>query len=228
MKKLLKSENSGEKEKSISVNEVKYTPVPKKGDIIRFGHYPQNSDNQKSPIEWLVLDVKGEGKEFLLVSRYALDCKQYHHVSTDITWERCELRKWLNGDFLKSAFSEEEAERILVSDIRNDDNPQYHTKGGNNTKDRVFCLSISEAEQYFGNNKSRKCKPTAYARQHGAWVDNSNDCCCWWLRSPGCLQSLATIVSSDVALDGALDLGGDIVNIDDYAVRPTLRIICNQ
>ncbi len=223
VKKLLKSENSGEKEKSISVNGVKYTPVTmKKGAIIRFGHYPQNSDNRKSPIEWLVLHVKE--KEVLLISRYALDCKQYHHgyTSTSITWENCDLRKWLNGDFIKSAFSEEEAERILVSDIKNGDNPQHHTKGGNNTKDRVFCLSISEAKQYFGNDESRKCKPTAYARQQGASV--YNDCCYWWLRSPGGDQSNA----ADVDSDGALDLCGYIVNNDFHAVRPALRIICNQ
>ena len=189
------------------------------GDIIRFGHYPQNSDNQKSPIEWLVLHVKE--KEVLLISRYALDCKQYHHDDTSITWEKCALREWLNGDFIKSAFSEEEAEIILVSDIKNDDNPQYHTeaKGGNNTKDRVFCLSISEAEQYFGNDESRKCKPTAYARQQGAYV--RKDCCYWWLRSPGHYQYNATGVDTD----GALLLDGDYVNGDGSAVRPALRII---
>ena len=168
-----------------------------------------------------MLDVKE--KEVLLISRYALDCKQYYHgyTSTSITWENCDLRKWLNGDFIKSAFSEEEAERILVSDIKNGDNPQHHTKGGNNTKDRVFCLSISEAKQYFGNDESRKCKTTAYARQQGAYV--SNDCCYWWLRSPGDHQYYATIVGAD----GALDLYGHDVD-DDDAVRPALRIICNQ
>ena len=194
----------------------------KKGAIIRFGHYPQNSDNRKSPIEWLVLHVKE--KEVLLISRYALDCKQYHHgyTSTSITWENCDLRKWLNGDFIKSAFSEEEAERILVSDIKNGDNPQHHTKGGNNTKDRVFCLSISEAKQYFGNDESRKCKPTAYARQQGASV--YNDCCYWWLRSPGDFQYCAAFVGTG----GALNLRGYSANYGSSAVRPALRIICNQ
>ena len=75
----------------------------KKGDIIKFGKYPQDSNDSKSPIEWLVLDVKGN--EALLISRYGLDCKRYHHERDDITWEDCDLRKWLNCDFLKSAFS---------------------------------------------------------------------------------------------------------------------------
>ena len=40
----------------------------KKGDIIKFGNYPQDSNDCKSPIEWLVLDVKEN--EALLISRY--------------------------------------------------------------------------------------------------------------------------------------------------------------
>ncbi|MBQ3775715.1 MAG: serine/threonine protein kinase [Ruminobacter sp.] len=204
----------------------------RKGDIIRYGKYYQDTDRQKSPIEWLVLDVKE--KEVLLISRYALDCKQYYHgyTSTSITWENCDLRKWLNGDFIKSAFSEEEAERILVSDIKNDDIPQHH-KGGNNTKDRVFCLSISEAEQYFGNDESRKCKPTAYARQQGASV--YNDCCYWWLRSPytpgskfGYFWLMKERNAACVRTVGSLYPIGRSVNYDRVAVRPALRIICNQ
>ena len=74
----------------------------KKGDIIKFGNYPQDINGSKSPIEWLVLDVNEN--EALLVSRYGLDCKEYHNVFTDITWEDCDLRKWLNNDFIKSAF----------------------------------------------------------------------------------------------------------------------------
>ena len=145
----------------------------KKGDIIKFGNYPQDINGSKSPIEWLALDVNEN--EALLVSRYGLDCKEYHNVFTDITWEDCDLRKWLNNDFIKLAFSEEEAKKIKVSELKNEDNPEYLTRGGNNTKDRIFCLSINEAEHYFGSDNDRQCKPTAYARKQGAYV--YNDCC---------------------------------------------------
>ena len=218
VKTLLKAENATVKEKAISVNGVKYTPITmKRGDIIKFGNYPQDSNGSKSPIEWLVLDVKGN--EALLISRYGLDCKQYHHERNNITWEDCDLRKWLNSDFLKSAFSNEESERILVSELRNEDN--HRTRGGNDTKDRIFCLSIAEAEQYFSSNEDRQCRPTAYARKQGANV--RSDCCYWWLRSPGYDQDHAAIVNAD----GALNLNGDNVGCDDIAVRPALRIICN-
>ena len=203
----------------------------RKGMIIPFGAYPQDNDSFRTPIEWLVLDVKktnflnrvfAKNKiEVLLISRYALDCKKYHHVGVNTTWEDCDLRKWLNSDFLKSAFSNEESERILVSELRNDNNPKCGTLGGNDTKDRIFCLSIAEAKQYFISNEDRQCRPTAYARKQRAWVDN--DCCGWWLRSPGDNQNFATLLSTD----GALNLYGGPVSIDNCAVRPALRIICN-
>ena len=126
----------------------------KKGDIIKFGNYPQDINGSKSPIEWLALDVNEN--EALLVSRYGLDCKEYHNVFTDITWEDCALRKWLNNDFIKSAFSEEEAKKIKVSELKNEDNPEYRTRSGNNTKERIFCLSINEAEHYFGSDNDRQ------------------------------------------------------------------------
>ena len=221
VKTLLKTENSKENEKAISVNGVKYTPITiKKGDIIKFGNYPQDNNGSKSPIEWLVLDVKGD--EALLISRHGLDCKQYHHVDNNITWEDCNLRKWLNSDFLKSAFSEEEANRIKESELKNEDNRKYRIRGGNDTKDRIFCLSISEAEQYFSSDEDRECEPTAYARKQGVYVGNG--CCIWWLRSPGNFQDRAT----NVYADGTVSLYGNYVYSGDRAVRPALRIICDE
>ena len=76
---LLKAENSKDKEKAIKVNGVKYTPITmKKGDIIKFGNYPQDSDGNKAPIEWLVLDFNEKTEVALLISRYGLDCGDYN------------------------------------------------------------------------------------------------------------------------------------------------------
>lgn len=70
-----------------------------------FGKYEQdnNTSNGKEKIEWLVLEVK-DGKA-LVISKYALDCKPYNTSSTNVTWETCSLRNWLNNDFINSAFS---------------------------------------------------------------------------------------------------------------------------
>ena len=152
----------------------------KTGAYVKFGSYPQNNIAVKESIEWLVLDVNGN--EALLVSRYGLDCKRYHHEFTEITWENCDLRKWLNADFLEMAFPEEEQHRIRLSDVVNDDNRKYGTSGGNNTRDRIFCLSLAEAERYFKSNDERKCQPAALTKIHIPKV-TENNYCSWWLRS---------------------------------------------
>ena len=208
----------------------------KKGDIIRFGNYPQDSDGTIAySIEWLVLDIKkpsiinrlfkkDKKIEVLLISRYGLDSIPYNPNCTDITWENCLLRKWLNNDFIKSAFSEEEAKRIKVSELKNEDNLECDTKGGNDTQDRVFCLSIDEFMQYLTSYKDQQCQLTPYAEKHGAFKDSQNYCY-WWLRSPGGKQSYASFVNTH----GGLSHG--CFHIRDYGyggtVRPALRIICN-
>lgn len=182
--------------------------------ILNFGSYPQKS-GAREPIEWQVLDVKGN--KALLVSRYALDCRQYHHQIADVTWETCDLRKWLNDGFLKAAFSAEELERILLSDVTNDDNQKFGTKGGNNTRDRIFCLSLEEAEQYFKDASERECLPTPFARSKdwGAWHDS----CYWWLRSPGSSLSYVAYIYASGDLS---HLGGSV--LDDISVRPALWV----
>ena len=168
------------------------------------------------------VELPVSGDEALLVSRYGLDCKPYNEEYTDITWENCDLQKWLNNDFLKEAFSGEERERIKLSEVVNDDNRKYGPRGGNNTRDRVFCLSLAEAEQYFKNDSERRCQPTAVAKAHGAYVSDDGYCW-WWLRSPGHNQRSASYVGTD----GALHPGGHYVSSVNRAVRPALRLIWN-
>ena len=201
------------------------TAVPelKKGDYFKFGSYYQENSTKKTPIEWLVL--KKSGTKVLLISRYALDCKKYHNQYVDITWENSDLRKWLNGEFLKNAFTATEQKKIVVTKLANDNNANYGTFGGNSTEDRVFCLSIAEAGSLFKNDESRKCVPTPYALGKGCWKSSENfingrGCCFWWLRSPGGNQNLAT----DVLTDGALHLSGDYVDHGNRAVRPALWV----
>lgn len=202
------------------------SPAVKVGDYVKFGSYPQNNSEVKEPIEWLALEVNDN--EALLISRYGLDCKQYHHEATDITWEASDLRKWLNYDFMKAAFSEEEQRRIKLSEIINDDNPKYGTRGGNNTQDRVFCLSLAEAERYFRNDSERMCWPSVLIKDKKYVAGEENGHCCWWLRSPGAGNNNPRLFisggASDVARNGSLQFCGIRENWGGNAVRPALRL----
>ena len=197
---------------------------------IPFGRYPQASKNKNAPIEWLVL--KNDGSRALLISKYALDCRQYNTSCADVTWETCTLRKWLNGMFLNAAFSKSEramilnaafskSERAMIPSVTvsADKNPRCNTSPGNSKTDHVFLLSITEVNKYFSSHSARQCQVTAYCYVQGAYkADNGN--CWWWLRSPGVNSSHAAGVYSD----GSVDEYGHYVNYDGYAVRPALWI----
>ncbi len=184
--------------------------------IIKFGRYPQNNGSFKEPIEWLVLKFKGN--EALLLSWNALDCRPYHHECADVAWENCDLRKWLNNDFLKEAFTPEEQSMIKLSKVQNDDNPEYGIRGGNITRDRIFCLSLAEAERYFKNDAERRCQATTLAEDYGAF--NGEGYCWWWLRSPGDSKNNAAYIFTD----GTIYTDGYYVHGDDFAVRPAMWV----
>ena len=179
--------------------------------------------NGKEDIEWLVLEVTDS--KVLVISKYALDCTPYNTSYTHITWETCTLRKWLNNDFINSAFSADEKARIPTVTVSADKNPHYHTDPGNATQDRVFLLSITEAKKYFNSDGARQCKPTDYAAAKEAYgADSNNSYCWWWLRSPGDNQPVAAPVD-DLGL--VLSYG---CNVDqpDIAVRPAMWIDLNS
>lgn len=194
----------------------------KVGEFISFGHYEQDNytSNGKEAIEWLILAK--EDNRLLVISRYALDVKPYNEMDTNVTWETCTLRKWLNNDFMNAAFSSAEKALIPTVIVSADKNPDYSTKPGNATQDKVFLLSIPEANKYFKSGFTRRCKTTAYANKQGPYTDSSGFCW-WWLRSPGIYQDFAATVLTD---GDFLEMGRG-VNTHGYgsgAVRPALWI----
>ncbi|MBR2571187.1 MAG: Ig domain-containing protein [Clostridia bacterium] len=183
-------------------------PTYNKGDIVTFGKYANEA------VEWIVL--ANDGSKALLISRYALEAKAYNDTYADVTWANCTLRAWLNGAFLKNAFSAEEQAKIVQVANQTPDNPAFGTSGGSLAKDRVFLLSTDEATQYFSSEDERAAVPTAHAVSSGASVKNGR--VCWWLRSPGRFQNIAVRVTEAGLLT---DFGGQV----DYAVncvRPVL------
>ena len=195
------------------------TPFPavKAGDFIMLGHYEQdgNLTNGAEAIEWMVLSV--EDGRTLVISRYGLDAKQYNEKRTSVTWETCSLRAWLNGEFYDNAFSSEEKRLIREITLKNPDNAKYRSKGGNDTTDRIFLLSIDEAKQFFAADRARRCWPTEYAENNGAFVAaNNGGMTWWWLRSPGTDDNVAAGVSTG----GVVHNDGYDVNSTSGAVRP--------
>ena len=182
------------------------------GDIITFGRYEQDNNiiNGKEDIEWIVL-AKADNR-ILIISKYALDCRPYNNNEwVDVTWGSCTLRTWLNDFFYNDAFNSVEKVQIRQTKLKND--------GGNDTEDRVFLLSISEAERYFDSDNARMCAPTDYAIARviacGGWTHGQ-----WWLRSRGSFpEAYAALVSSTgIVFESAS------VDSDTVCIRPAMWI----
>lgn len=206
----------------------------KVGESVVFGAYEQDGDtaNEAEAIEWRVLEVK-DGKA-LLLSRYGLEAMPYNATEEAMTWENCTLRKWLNGEFYETAFSEEEKANIVLTKLENKDNEEYGIEGGNDTEDKVFLLSVDEAKKYFAAdtvvedgrnyNTERAAKPSAYAASkpltivtNGSWYDGSSP---YWLRSPGVLNHIAAVVD----YNGEIYAFGHGVGEPKDMVRPAVWV----
>jgi len=197
-----------------------YHPI---GSIIKLGKYEQdnNTSNGSEDIEWIVL-AKDIDK-MLVISDKAIDCKPYHSSYGNTTWEECSLRRWLNDTFVNEAFTTEEQEKILTTNVTADANPDYDTDPGNDTEDKVFLLSIEEVNRYFNNDSERQCVPTEYAKANGAFtykIDGTTNCF-WWLRSQGGYSNKsASVVNSD----GTVSKYCNAVDDNRDCVRPAMWI----
>ena len=192
-------------------------PDYKMGETIEFGNYPQDKDGTEKPIEWIVM--KNEGNQVLLLSKYVLDAKTYNEELEEVTWETSDIRQWLNNEFYTTAFNKTEKAKIQTSLIKNEDNSEYGTSGGNDTEDKVFLLSEKEAETLFSNDDERIAKATEYAEKSGVYV-NKEKAAWWWLRSPGDGSDFAAAV----VRNGWVARFGYIVYYDDDGVRPALHL----
>lgn len=199
--------------KNISFDNIKV------GDTVSYGTYEQdnNKSNGTESIEWLVL-AKENGR-ILLISKYALDCKTFFLEETETSWEDSYLRNWLNTEFIQNAFNDTEISSIAETEIQSDEDNKE------TTKDKIFVLNNDEAEKYFISDISRRCSPTAYAKQCGVlcpedlqdvkFDEDIKNTCCYWLRSPGFHDNMISIVD----YEGKVYIRGEFTD-EEIAVRP--------
>ena len=213
-------------------------------DYVYVGAYQQSSDGNGGykiePIKWRVLENAG-GKLFLL-SDQNLDVFRYHMETESVTWETSIMRSWLNGlaanqgsvnnaidyaddNFLDHAFSAKEQTAIADTEAVDDDNPDYGTGGGNNTTDKIFLLSIAEANNsnYFADDNSRIATNTAYVAGGGktnGGMFGAGKADYWWLRSLGQYENKAAFVNNK----GSVSSSGDEVHVMYIAVRPAFNL----
>jgi hypothetical protein len=156
------------------------------GDVVAFGRYT-----------WYVTD-KTDGVCTLLCQGPVAEMP-YNEDKTDVTWENCTLRRWLNEDFYNSKFSDGEKAAIVTShNTYVEDDYHYESDCGNDTDDKVYIFSYSETL---------------------AVSDDTRDCGIdWWVRTPGKYQYDAQYIG----LRSPDTIGNSVDN--HMAVRPAIRV----
>lgn len=194
------------------------------GDKISFGSY-----------EWRVLEV--QNNTALIITEYIIEQRAYHNAYKDITWADCSLRKYLNSEFY-DRFTAAEKSRIIPVLNKNPDNQWYGTKGGRDTQDSIFLLSIEETVcRYFGDSSSKLYSPGKNQRYWFERKDKNNSkriarlesrkegSWWWWLRSPGRVSIKAVYIHGDgnIGIQGNNILKGNISDGEcKGGVRPAL------
>ncbi len=191
------------------------------GDHLKMGRFEQDEDtsNGSEAIVWTVIGLSEDGAQALLISEQALERRVYQEGYIAANWEDCTLRAWLNDVFLAEAFSAEELKALVPVTIEPEVIDGAGIAAGDATTDRVFLLSIEEAETYFADPKGRICTPTAHALAQGAYSYKDSNACWWWLRTPGSDCNVAARVVGDGSI-----IASGCVNEELYCVRPAMWV----
>ncbi len=117
----------------------------------------------------------------------------------------------------------------LCNNAKNFDNPWFGTKGGKDTADKIFLLSLEEVSEYFGNSKTKlqnKGKQRWYIddqNNNERQAKYGNNFHWWRLRSPGYYGRTAASVN----INGNIYVRGNGVYgrpKDSGGIRPALWI----
>lgn len=184
--------------------------------------------------EWRVLDIQNNAA--LVITEEIIEQRSYHDAYRDITWADCSLRKYLNDEFYNK-FTPTDKSRINPVINKNLDNQWYGSKGGADTRDYIFLLSLEEVCTYFGDSLSKLQNRGKNQRYWFERKDENNSKRIarlqgkewdwwWWLRSPGRVNVKAVYI---FGTDGNIGIQGNNIlkgNLSDGkctgGVRPAL------
>ena len=163
--------------------------------------------------KWLLLK-KDEGRVLLITTDF-VSIRSLSELNSGgrIKWDSAALRQWLNKDFLEE-FSNEEIERIVETKVVTPKNELLKAYGGEPVNDKIFLLSIQEAELLFPSDESRR-----------KGMDKSS--VRWWLRSSSSDELSESTLQNGwfayVNSDGEVSSNGRAA-FEELGVRPALWV----
>lgn len=214
------------------------------GNLIEFGRFPQDIEgNIWTSILWRILDVDMTEKKALLLADQILFCDQYHHGTSVVSWEKCDLRHKLNNEFYKNPQIFTESQRARICGVNHCSEVLTDSKDSAVIYDYVFLLNLDEMIKYFADGKSEMQEQeinkipskwyimrsqdtvvtgTDYARNMNnkkLYVNAKTGNSVWWLRG-----GKPNYYYVRVATGGDVFVSGHSVSSDEAGVRPALWI----
>lgn len=153
------------------------------------------------PLSWTVMEKRGRMRLLACDDAELKHC--YFKTFDDTSWAASSLREWLNGEFLKNAFTKAESLAIMPTRQSNLPSEKWYTPGGRDTMDKIYIPDLADLAKYWPEDKDR---------QLGDW---------WWVRNPG--SSLRSAVA--VYKDGSVYDFGINVHYTDGGVRPMMWVM---
>ena len=148
------------------------------GDLVCLGEYEQTPGNDAmEPIYWRVLTKKDNN--LLLLSDKLLDAYSFMHLTEEdvdygTSWKTSTVRRFLNGEFLETCFSDAEKALMVTTHLKNTAANKYLStywnfkkspfnlmkrqsqKNGVETDDKIFLLSVGEVLKYLEDDPDAK------------------------------------------------------------------------
>lgn len=174
------------------------------------------------PIKWRI--VSKNGSEAVLICESAIDAKRFDDDLNN--YEASEIRAWLNGEFVKLAFSESEISSVLDSEVDNSASTtasQTNSYACNNTRDKVLLVSYQDTLGY-SSNALRAKRASDYAVACGAWVSTADGYygnSMWLLRSPSNIANHFVCYCDQY---GDLNDGGTALSSTFFGITPSIKI----
>lgn len=163
-----------------------------------FGRNVSDSGYERGTLKWHV--VRECDSEVLAVCDSYLKCMPFHSAFSPVNWEESDLYRWLNQEFKKTVFREEEREYLAAG---------------------VFLLSVEEAMLLRERMPEvMTAKMDGSVTVSGEYRPKTDAVEWWWLRTPGENRMSAACVDKD----GNVEPDGRRVYCPQGGVRPAIRI----
>lgn len=176
-------------------------------------------------IKWNVVEDLWNG--YVLISSEVVDCKPYNDAFWSVSWGQSSIYTWLNGYFYETAFSEEERNGIMLTELNATRNPMYGSITGEYMNANVYFVSAEDlVNPAFGydvyvetTDAKRVAGPTQYAVANGIYTYSDGNCR-WWTRTSG-VEDIYTVYVNN---DGTVGCDGIFVNTNNIGVRPVIKV----